>query len=113
MLFRSGFTKFIIVVPSIAIKEGVYKSFQITEEHFKLRYDNDIYNYFVYDSSKLTQIQTFATSSNIEIMIINIDSFRKSFDGRKQVFLRYIIRTFLLNYMFLYLLQIADKAKTI
>jgi len=77
---RYGFTKFIIVVPSIAIKEGVYKSFQITEEHFKLRYDNDIYNYFVYDSSKLTQIQTFATSSNIEIMIINIDAFRKSFD---------------------------------
>jgi len=77
---RYGFTKFIIVVPGIAIKEGVNKSFQITEEHFKLRYDNDIYNYFVYDSSKLTQIQTFATSSNIEIMIINIDAFRKSFD---------------------------------
>ena len=75
-----GFTKFIIVVPSIAIKEGVYKSFQITEDHFKLKYDNEIYNYFVYDSSKLTQIQTFATSSNIEIMIINIDAFRKSFD---------------------------------
>ena len=77
---KYGFTKFIIVVPGIAIKEGVYKSFQITEEHFKLRYDNDIYNYFVYDSSKLTQIQTFATSSNIEVMIINIDAFRKSFD---------------------------------
>lgn len=77
---RYGFTKFIIVVPSIAIKEGVYKSFQITEDHFKLKYDNEIYNYFVYDSNKLTQIQTFATSSNIEIMIINIDAFRKSFD---------------------------------
>ncbi|MGI6767943.1 MAG: DEAD/DEAH box helicase family protein [Bacilli bacterium] len=77
---KYGFTKFIIVVPSIAIKEGTYKSLQITEEHFKLKYDNVIYNYFVYDSNKLTDIQNFATSSNIEIMIINIDAFRKSFD---------------------------------
>jgi type III restriction enzyme len=77
---KYGFTKFIIVVPSIAIKEGVYKSFQITEDHFKLKYDNEIYNYFIYDSSNLPQIQTFAASSNIEIMIINIDAFRKSFD---------------------------------
>ena len=77
---RYGFTKFIIVVPSIAIKEGVYKSFNITEEHFKLRYDNVPYSYFVYDSNKLNRIQQFATSSNIEIMIINIDAFRKSFD---------------------------------
>src|SRR5690554_2374386 len=76
---KYGFTKFIIVVPSIAIKEGTYKSLQITEEHFKLKYDNVIYNYFVYDSNKLTDIQNFATSSNIEIMIINIDAFRKSF----------------------------------
>lgn len=77
---RYGFTKFIVVVPSIAIKEGVYKSFQITEEHFKLKYDNVVYNYFVYDSNKLNRIQQFATSSNVEIMIINIDAFRKSFD---------------------------------
>ncbi len=77
---RYGFTKFIVVVPSIAIKEGVHKSFQITEEHFKLKYNNVVYNYFVYDSNKLNRIQQFATSSNIEIMIINIDAFRKSFD---------------------------------
>ena len=75
---RYGFTKFIIVVPSIAIKEGVYKSFQITEEHFKMKYDNTVYSYFVYDSSKLNRIQTFSTSTNIEIMIINIDAFRKT-----------------------------------
>ena len=75
---RYGFTKFIIVVPSIAIKEGVYKSFNITEEHFKLRYDNVPYSYFVYDSNKLNRIQQFATSSNIEIMIINIDAFKKA-----------------------------------
>ena len=77
---RYGFTKFIIVVPSIAIKEGVHKSLKITEEHFKLQYENQVYNYFVYDSNKLNRIMQFATSSNIEIMIINIDAFRKSFD---------------------------------
>ena len=74
-----GFTKFIIVVPSIAIKEGVYKTIQITQDHFKGLYDNVIYDYFVYDSSKLEQVRNFAVSSNIEIMIINIDAFNKSF----------------------------------
>ena len=73
-----GMTKFIIVVPSIAIKEGVYKSFQITESHFRAHYDNVIYNYFIYDSNRLERIQNFATSSNIEVMIINIDAFKKS-----------------------------------
>lgn len=76
---RYGFTKFIIVVPSIAIKEGVFSSLNATEEHFKEKYDNVVYNYFVYDSSHLERIQDFATSTNIEIMIINIDAFRKSF----------------------------------
>jgi len=75
-----GLTKFIIVVPSIAIKEGVYKSLQNTESHFKAHYENIVYNYFVYDSNRLNDVQTFATSSSVEIMIINIDSFRKSFD---------------------------------
>lgn len=81
---RYGFTKFIIVVPSIAIKEGVYKSLQVTEEHFKLRYDNTIYSYFVYDSSKLNRIQTFSTSTNVEIMIINIDAFRRSLSDKSK-----------------------------
>ena len=76
---RYGFTKFIIVVPSIAIKEGVFSSLNATEEHFKEKYDNVVYNYFVYDSSHLERIQDFATSTDIEIMIINIDAFRKSF----------------------------------
>jgi len=77
---KYGFSKFIIVVPSIAIKEGVYKSLEITKEHFKGLYDNTIYNYFFYDSSKLEQVRSFAVSDNIEIMVINIDAFRKSFD---------------------------------
>ena len=76
---RYGFTKFIIVVPSIAIKEGVDSSFAATNEHFKEKYDNVTYNWFVYDSNHLDKIRDFATSTNIEIMIINIDAFRKSF----------------------------------
>ena len=76
---KYGFTKFIIVVPSLAIKEGVYKSLEITKDHFKGLYENTVYNYFIYDSQKLEQVRSFATSSNIEIMVINIDAFRKSF----------------------------------
>lgn len=76
---KYGFSKFIIVVPGIAIKEGVYKTLEITREHFAQLYDRTPYNYFVYDSSKLEQIRNFATDSSISIMIINIDAFRKSF----------------------------------
>ena len=89
-----GFSKFIIVVPSIAIKEGVYKTLQITEEHFKELYDNTIYHYFIYDSSKLEQVRSFAVSDNIEIMVINIDAFRKSFtDPAKETKANIIHRT--------------------
>ena len=74
-----GFTKFIIVVPSIAIKEGVYKSLEITATHFKELYDNVSFDYFVYDSGKLSDVRNFAASPDIQIMVINIDAFRKSF----------------------------------
>lgn len=73
-----GFTKFIIVVPSVAIREGVYKSLQITQEHFSALYDNVPCRYFIYNSAKLSDVRGFATSANIEIMIINIDAFRKA-----------------------------------
>ena len=75
-----GFSKFIIVVPSIAIKEGVYKSLQITSDHFRGIYDNRIYEYFIYSSDKLEQVRNFAVSDNIQIMVINIDAFRRSFE---------------------------------
>lgn len=75
---RYGFTKFIVVVPSVAIREGVYKSFELTKEHFQNQYDNVPYRYFIYNSSKLNEVRNFATSRNIEIMIINIDAFKKS-----------------------------------
>ena len=74
-----GFTKFIIVVPSVAVKEGVYKSLQMTETHFKGLYDNTQFDYFVYDSQNLGQVRNFAANDCIQIMVINIDAFRKSF----------------------------------
>ena len=76
---KYGFTKFIIVVPSIAIKEGAKKSLDMTSEHFKSIFDNVNYDYFIYDSSNLEQVRDFATSGDIRIMVINIDAFRKSF----------------------------------
>lgn len=75
---KYGFTKFIIVVPSVAIREGVYKSFKITKDHFAALYDNVPYRYFIYNSAKLSDVRQFATSANIEIMIINIDAFKKA-----------------------------------
>lgn len=74
-----GFTKFIIVVPSVAIKEGVYKSLHMMEAHFKGLYENIQFDYFIYDSRKPGQVRNFATSDYIQIMVINIDAFRKSF----------------------------------
>lgn len=91
---RFGFTKFIIVVPSIAVKEGVYKSLQITEQHFKGLYENVQYDYFIYDSAKLGEVRNFATSDYIQIMVINIDAFRKSFtDPSKETRANIIHRT--------------------
>lgn len=79
-----GFTKFIIVVPSIAIKEGVKKSLEITATHFTELYENVAFDYFTYDSSKLSDVRNFATSPDIQIMVINIDAFRKSFTDPEQ-----------------------------
>lgn len=76
-----GFTKFIIVVPSVAIKEGVYKTLQITEDHFRGLYTNISYDYFVYDSAKREQVRSFATNDYVQIMVINIDAFRKGFES--------------------------------
>ncbi len=75
---RYGFTKFIIVVPSVAIREGVYKSLEITKEHFAVQYDNVPCRYFIYNSAKLSDVRQFAAAANIEIMIINIDAFKKA-----------------------------------
>ena len=76
---KYGFSKFVIVVPSIAIREGVYKSLQMTEEHFSELHNNVPYDYFIYNSDDLNKVRSFATSQNIQIMIINIQAFRRSF----------------------------------
>ena len=69
-----GWTKFIVVVPSVAIREGVYKSFQITQEHFAEEYGKKI-RFFIYNSSQLTEIDRFASDSGINVMIINSQAF--------------------------------------
>lgn len=71
-----GFTKFIIVVPSIAIKEGVKKTIDITRDHFRTLYDNVNYNGFVYDGKHIEKIRDFATSDDIQIMVITISAFQ-------------------------------------
>lgn len=72
-----GFTKFVIVVPSVAIKEGVYKTLQITEDHFKGLYSGQPFDYFLYDSTKLGQVRNFATSPNIQIMVVTVGAINK------------------------------------
>lgn len=74
---RYGFTKFIIVVPSVAIKEGVYKSLQIMEEHFRAQYANTPFEYFIYDSTKPRQVPNFATSPHIQIMVVTVGAINK------------------------------------
>lgn len=74
---RFGFAKFVIVVPSIAIKEGVYKSLQIMEDHFRSLYAGVPFEYFLYDSSKLGQVRNFATSAHIQIMVVTVGAINK------------------------------------
>ncbi|GBE55115.1 MAG TPA: DEAD/DEAH box helicase [Euryarchaeota archaeon] len=74
---KYGFQKFIIIVPSVAIREGVLKSLQITKQHFKQLYDNVSYNFYEYDSSKLSRIRQFSRNNNVEIMVMTINSFNK------------------------------------
>jgi len=74
---KYGFKKYVIVVPSIAIREGVLKNLQITHEHFQTLYDNTPVHYYVYDSSHISKLRGFATGDNIEILVINIDAFAK------------------------------------
>ena len=74
---RYGFTKFVIVVPSVAIKEGVYKSLEITEDHFRALYSGTPFDYFLYDSAKLGQVRNFATSPQIQIMVVTVGAINK------------------------------------
>jgi len=73
-----GMRKFIIVVPSVAIREGVLKTLKVTESHFRALYGNPVYRYYVYDSENLTQVRQFAMSDAVEVMVMTIDSFNKA-----------------------------------
>ena len=72
-----GFKKFVIVVPSVAIREGVMKNLEITEEHFQNLYDKVPVTSNVYDSRKVSTLRGFASANSIQILVINIDSFAK------------------------------------
>lgn len=74
-----GFKKFVIVVPSVAIREGTLKNLAITSEHFKSLYNNIEFEYFVYDSKKASRLRQFASKNILQVMVINIDAFRKDF----------------------------------
>ena len=74
---RYEFTKFVIVVPSVAIKEGVYKSLQMTDDHFRALYSGTPFEYFLYDSAKLGQVRNFATSPQIQIMVVTVGAINK------------------------------------
>lgn len=80
-----GFKKFVIVVPSVAIREGVLKSLQITFEHLQEIYENQPAEYKMYDSGRLTELGNFAKSNAIQILVINIDSFTKDANVINQV----------------------------
>ena len=72
-----GFRKFVIVVPSIAIREGVLKNLQITHEHFQSLYDKTSLNFEVYESKKVSSLRNFAMSNAIQVLVLNIDAFAK------------------------------------
>jgi len=74
---RYGFTKFIIVVPSVPIREGALKNLEITKEHFQNLYGNQPFDYWVYNSKRVSNLRQFANSNQLQILVINIDAFNK------------------------------------
>lgn len=77
---RYGWTKFVVVVPSIAIREGVRKSFESMQEHFAQEYNGKRMQYFIYNSKQLSKIDAFASDAGMHVMIINTQAFNSSFD---------------------------------
>lgn len=84
---RYGWSKFIIVVPSVAIREGVYKSFQMTEDHFTEDYGKKI-RYFIYNSAQLTELDRFASDSSINAMIINSQAFNARGKDARRIYMK-------------------------
>lgn len=80
---RYGFSKFIVIVPSIAIREGVKKSFEMTQDHFMDTYGKKA-RFFIYNSKRLNEIEQFSSSNSISVMIINIQAFNaRGADARR------------------------------
>ncbi len=84
---RYGWSKFIVVVPSIAIREGVYKSFELTRDHFAEEYNKKI-RYFIYNSKDLTKIDKFASNSGINVMIINSQAFNARGKDARRIYMK-------------------------
>ncbi len=82
-----GWSKFIVVVPSVAIREGVYKSFQMTQEHFAEEYGKKI-RFFIYNSKQLTEIDRFASDSSINVMIINSQAFNAKGKDARRIYMK-------------------------
>ena len=82
-----GWSKFIVVVPSIAIREGVYKSFEVTQEHFTEEYGKKI-RFFIYNSAQLTEIDRFASDSSINVMIINSQAFNAKGQDARRIYMK-------------------------
>lgn len=82
-----GWSKFIVVVPSIAIREGVYKSFQVTQEHFAEEYGKKV-RFFIYNSSQLTEIDRFASDNSINVMIINSQAFNARGKDARRIYMK-------------------------
>ncbi len=80
---RYGFTKFVIVVPSVAIKEGVYHTIETAAEHLKGLYAGAAFDFFIYDSAKLGQVRNFATSPQIQIMVMTVGAINKFGDEQQ------------------------------
>lgn len=82
-----GWSKFIVVVPSIAIREGVFKSFQMTQEHFAEEYGKKV-RFFIYNSSRLTEIDRFASDNSIHVMIINSQAFNAKGKDARRIYMK-------------------------
>ena len=82
-----GWSKFIVVVPSIAIREGVYKTFEVTQEHFAEEYGKKV-RFFIYNSSQLTEIDRFASDSSINVMIINSQAFNAKGKDARRIYMK-------------------------
>ena len=82
-----GWSKFIVVVPSVAIREGVYKSFEMTQEHFAEEYGKKI-RFFIYNSAQLTKIDRFASDSSINVMIINSQAFNAKGKDARRIYMK-------------------------